>query len=466
VSRTYRYEPWHITHSIAPACAFLSAVLYGLYILSYAPRTSLTRKLHILCLLLPLWYALRCSDDISSSYMIVDTFSRTCIIWFAHMSYEVCVLEFSPAVVDKSRDIEGGGKMGRWQEMRERVRQGYKVLFDRNHTQILESQGHKPSLPLNGNADPETYAATDKKTDEPLQNGNEAYPAPLPKGKAHGYTRTRFLTYHLILFIVYYSLRYAYEHFEHNWSPLVLYNKHLDEIALGSFFRRLPTSLHWLEIWYRAETAFDWNIVSLWMYESFHSAFALFWVVSNIDAPEEWSMSLFGPLASAVNVRSYWGKHWHNYVYHSFSGHVKILTRNWLGFKRGRLGTRILENTLVFFLSGLMHSLVRWQQSPLGDVWAICLFYVGQMLPIVAESIVSHYWRKGRKSWGIEADAKRVNRLEYAVGYCWVMGWFMWSVPKYLATRMQWTDDKLRKVWGADFWKDRPTADNVTGTEE
>jgi hypothetical protein len=48
-------------------------------------------------------------------------------------------------------------------------------------------------------------------------------------------------------------------------------------------------------------------------------------------------LSLFGPLSGAWSVRRYWGKHWHNYVYHSFSGHVKILTRQWLGFKGGRL---------------------------------------------------------------------------------------------------------------------------------
>jgi hypothetical protein len=465
-SSKYDYAPWHITHSIVPASAFITAILYGLYILSYPPRTSLTRKLHILLLALPVWCAFMNSDDISSSYTAVDTFSRTCIIWFAHISYEVCVLEFRPVVADRKRDIEGGGRMGRWEEMRERFRQGYKVLFDRKHTQILEAQSHHHTASTSTSLPEYTYLPTNKKTDESLQPSNEAYPTPLPKGKAHGYTRTRFLCYHIVTAVSYYLLRKTYEFCEEHYSPATLYVPQDHAIIAGSFFRRIPASLAPLELCYRFEIAFDWNIVSIWLYESFHSIFALLWVGSFIDAPSEWSMSLFGPIGEAWNVRRYWGKHWHNYVYHSFSGHVKCVTRGWLGFRRGRLATRLLENTAVFVLSGLMHTLVRWQQSPNSDIWAISLWYTGQMLPIVAESVVSHYWRKERKSWGIRDDAKWVNRAEYAVGYCWVAGWFMWSVPKYLATRMQWTDEKYRREWPEDFPKHDVLLRNETVKDE
>jgi hypothetical protein len=470
-SKKHNYAPWHITHSITPGFAFLSAILYGLYILSYPPCTSLTRKLHIVLLALPLYCAFINADDISSSYTAVDTFGRTCIIWFAHMSYEVCVLEFSPVVKDTKTDIEGGGQMGRWEEMRERIKQGYKVLFDRNHTQMLEAQNHAQPPPTSAStsnpyASRDTYVATDKKTDEALQPGNEAYPAPLPKGRAHGYTRPQFLRYHILKAAFYHALRKSYEHYEKHYSPTTLSVPPLSTRLLGSFFRRLPSSLAPLELLYRAEMSFDWNITSIWLYDSFHSGFALLWVGSGIDAPEEWSMSLFGPIGEAWNVRRYWGKHWHNYVYHSFSGHVKCATRGWLGLKRGRMSTRLLENTLVFLLSGLMHSLVRWQQSPMADIWAISVWYVGQMLPIIFESVVSHYWRKARKSLGIRADVKWVNRLEYAVGYCWVIGWFMWSVPKYLATRMHWTDAKLIGMWGKEFFKHDAPLGNDTGKDE
>jgi hypothetical protein len=446
-----RHAPWHISHSVAPGFAFLSAILYGLYILSYPPRTSLKRKLHIFILALPLWYAFRNSDYISSSFTVVDTFSRTCIIWFAHMSYEVCVLEFSPVIGDKSTDTEGGGKTGWLEDMKERVRQGYKVLFDRNHTQIFEAQSYSPSLTsaTNSNLTEEPqYKVTHKKTDEPLEQGTTTYPPPLlPRAKAHGYSRTQFLRSHLIKTVTFYALRKSYEYYEHNFSLCTFSTPSMDDIALGYFFRRLPSSLNILELWYRVETVFDWNIVTIWQYEAFHSFFALLWVGSFIDSPEEWSMSLFGPISEGWSVRSYWGKHWHNYVYHSFSGHVKILTRGWLGFQRERTRTRLLENSLVFLLSGLMHSLVRWQQSPLGDFWAILLWYGAQMLPIVVESVASHYWRKVRWGLGVGKEAKWVNRMEYVVGYCWVMGWFSWTVPKYLSTRMQWSDAKLEKMF-------------------
>jgi hypothetical protein len=467
-SSKYGYAPWHVTHSIAPASAFITAILYGLYILSYPPRSSLTRKLHILLLALPLGYAFINSDDISSSYTAVDTFSRTCIIWFVHMSYEVCVLEFSPVVADKARDIEGGGKMGRWEEMRERLRQGYKVLFDRNHTQILEAQSHHhiASTSISTSLPEYTYLPTNKKTDESLHPGNEVYPAPLSKGQAHGYTRSQFLCYHIVIATSYYLLRKTYEFYEEHYSPATFNTTNDYAIIAGSFFRRIPASLAPTELYYRFEIAFDWNIVSIWLYESFHSIVALLWVGSFIDAPSEWSISLFGPIGEAWNVRRYWGKHWHNYVYHSFSGHVKCVTRGWLGIRRGRLVTRLLENTAVFVLSGLMHTLVRWQQSPRSDIWAISLWYVGQMLPIVAESVVSLYWRKVRKSWGIRDDAKWVNRAEYAVGYCWVTGWFMWSVPKYLTTRMQWTDEKVKRKWREDFSMHDVPPENETSKKE
>jgi hypothetical protein len=72
------------------------------------------------------------------------------------------------------------------------------------------------------------------------------------------------------------------------------------------------------------------------------------------------------------------------------------------------------------------------------------------MLPIVIEMIVSTGWARTRRAVNIREDLIWLNRAEYWVWYFWVTGWFMWSVPKYIDTRMSWTDEKLRKEYGED----------------
>jgi hypothetical protein len=106
-------------------------------------------------------------------------------------------------------------------------------------------------------------------------------------------------------------------------SSLRQHQTDLSDPRLSFFFRRLSEILKYDELYDRTEIVFEWNIVKLWLYDSYHSCFAILYVgILQLDRAEEWSLSLFGPLSGAWSVRRYWGKHWHNYVYHSFSGHV------------------------------------------------------------------------------------------------------------------------------------------------
>jgi hypothetical protein len=79
----------------------------------------------------------------------------------------------------------------------------------------------------------------------------------------------------------------------------------------------------------------------------------------------------------------------------------------------------------VFLLSRVAHSLVRWNQDPESDVWCITLWYIGQMLPIIIEMIVSIGWAKTRRAVNIREDLIWLNRAEYWVGYLWVTCWFI-----------------------------------------
>jgi hypothetical protein len=448
----YVEEDWHLTNSITPVLCFTTAVLYALYILSFPPPTRLYRRLSILILAIPTWYAFRYSDQLCPNYNLVDTFARTCLIWFAHMSYEICVVEFAPVLSKEKHD------MGEWEQTKEKVRQGYKVLFDRNHTQVLQQQ-QRHHIPRNPDeisatmekAGEEQYTETDKKTDEPVMSSTRVQQGvALPMGHRHGYSRWGFVSYHILKGLFYYGLGYVYNLYETSYSPLVEPPTVYMTPELASYFQCFALSVNYQELFWRLEFTFDWCVVSLWQYEGYHSMFAIFYVGSGLDGPEEWSTALFGPFSNAWSVRQYWGKHWHNYVYHSFSGHVKCMTRGWLGMKLAD-STRLIENTLVFLGSGLMHSLVRWQQAPWGDCWGIACWYVAQMLPMIFEWGVATHWSKVRRWLGFRADTRWLNRAEYAIGYLWVAFWFLYSVPKYYETRIAWTDAKTVKKFTAEL---------------
>ncbi|XP_014558361.1 hypothetical protein COCVIDRAFT_94785 [Bipolaris victoriae FI3] len=367
------------------------AIAYGIYILAYPPATSLARRQSIVYLFIPLFFAFRYCEYISPNSDHVDTLARACIIWFAHMSYEVCILEFKP-------DVRPGPG-----ETRERIKQAYKVIFDRSRSQYI-LQAHYQ----------------------------------------HGFSRWQFVRYHFLKVLRLYAQQYAWEYYEYHISP---FRRDPDAYISDDdihFFRRLPTSLHYREVYWRTEEAFNWNVPTKWLYESYHSICAVLHVGLGIDGPEEWGLGLFGNLSAAWSVRRYWRHYWHNYIYHSFSGHVKCVTRGWLGMPRNTF-TRLVENGLVFFLSGLMHSAVRWQVAPWGDLWAITFMYTSQVIPLAIEGGVVYCWRKVRKSLGYGADAKWVDRFEYAIGYFWAFAWQFYSISTYWLVRDKWTDEKMAR---------------------
>jgi hypothetical protein len=279
-------KPWNVKVAALPAVSFFFAIFYGLYLLSYPPTTSSRRKLSIVMLSIPIAVAFRHSDNLLPNYTATDSFARFCYIWLAHMSFEVCVLEFSPVL--NARDT--------WKE---RVRQGYKVLFDRNHKQVLKANNLRVDEVVEVIALTEEDMVADNKTDGPrLPNHKPMYD--------HGYTRWQFVRYHTMLACVFYALQCAYKTYGQMFSPLRAYQNDLSGPELGSFFRRLPQSLKYDELYYRTENVFQWNIVTLWLYDGYHSCFAILYVgILQLDRAEEWSLSLFGPLSGAWSVRRY-----------------------------------------------------------------------------------------------------------------------------------------------------------------
>jgi hypothetical protein len=346
----------------------LIAFAYALYILAYPPKH---RKLSILILAIPLTYAFLRHPDLTPNAAVCDTFGRFIYIWFAHMSHEVVILEFSPSLTKEN--------VG-WKS---RVRSAYKVLFARTHDS---------------------------------------------RGPRHTYSRSSFVLCHVAKATILYAAQVLY----HIVRASYISAPYMHGADKAVFFRRLPASLNGAEMFARFEHFVYWCVLNMYLYEAFHSVFAVLFVACGFDAPGEWSMSLFGPCCEAYSVRRYWGKHWHNYIYESFSSHTKIATRGWLRMERGTLLTRLVENTAVFAASGIMHSAVQWVQNPSStEHWCIAVWYVGQMVPIVVEDAVQGVWRRKKKEIGIK-DSMWLGCVERAVGYAWVVGFNMWSIPKYV----------------------------------
>jgi hypothetical protein len=382
---------YSFSDALHPLLAFFLACTFALYILAYPPKY---KKLSIFLLAIPVAYAFYHHTEVAPNFTVCDTFGRFLYIWLAHMSLSVCIIEWSPPV---TKDNPGTSKM--------RIRAAYKVLFCRSeHENVLN---------------------------------------PAPK---HGHSRTRFLAIHLWKACYLLVLQNA-------WSIFTYYYVRRDGVLWGPqyaiFFRRIPDSLDGEEMWERFCHFIYWCVINMWLYESYHSVFAILFVGLGFDRAEEWGMSLFGPVAEARTVRGYWGKHWHNYIYASFSGHTKILTRKWLGMRRGKMSTRLVENTIVFGASGVMHSLVRYMQDPnSGGYMVIALWYVGQMLPIIIEGVVMDIWKAKKKEYSVK-QTKWLTACEYAIGFLWVVGFNMWSIPKYVHTRGAWAEEASRKKYAA-----------------
>lgn len=359
------------------------SISFALAILAYPPHSALYRKLCILALVAPVSYAFKHHLSFTPSWALCDSFARTCYIWYAHMSHELCVLNYTPQCTKDKDDFHN------------RFYQARKVLF-----KMTTSQSTAPP--------------------------------------SHSLTKCQFLLHHGFKAAHLYLLQVAwYTIFS---SPQSLQSSFLSPYIPSALLAPSPT-------WERFSTTFQWCIINMLLYESHHSLFAFAFIALGIDEPQEWQLRLFQPLSTAWSVRRYWGKHWHGYIYHSFSGHAKVLTRGWLGMARYRLWTRLVENTLVFAASGLAHTLVRWMQDfdNLGDGWLLCGWYVAQMVPIIVETVMADWlWWVRVKREVERRNPKMAFALQRMVGYVWVVMWFLWCIPLYAQQRLEWEE---RRYW-------------------
>ncbi|KAH7068390.1 membrane bound O-acyl transferase family-domain-containing protein [Paraphoma chrysanthemicola] len=161
---------------------------------------------------------------------------------------------------------------------------------------------------------------------------------------------------------------------------------------------------------------------------SYHDVFAIFFIGINLDESWEWP-PLFGCISEAYSMRRFWGVFWHKLIYRSFNGHASVISSA-LGMKQKGMMARVLNNCIVFMLSGVMHGLVPWKMG-VGCAWrASAEYWLMQPVAFVVEGLVQWYWAKAMRSKLTWVDKETMTRLETMVGYVWVATWLVWEAPR------------------------------------
>ena len=161
---------------------------------------------------------------------------------------------------------------------------------------------------------------------------------------------------------------------------------------------------------------------------SYHECFSIIFIyVLKLDEPYEWP-PIYGNLVEAYTVRRFWAHFWHRIVYAPFRAVADRLSARAFGEGNRGVARRLMNVTLVFLLSGLIHSTMDWNNGSC-DCWASGVFYFVQPLGFVLESLAQFAWTPIRKRVFV-LGSRVPSILERALGYLWVWTWFFWLYPQ------------------------------------
>ncbi|PSN66993.1 hypothetical protein BS50DRAFT_588029 [Corynespora cassiicola Philippines] len=174
-------------------------------------------------------------------------------------------------------------------------------------------------------------------------------------------------------------------------------------------------------------------------------------VATGINRPEDWP-PLFGRLAEATTVRSFWGKFWHQMIRKPLTGLTGSLV-DALGIKRGTNTSSYTQLWISFAISGVMHAASMTLMPCPANVpewhrWrGLLLYFMWQALAITTEDLVMYLWRTAFGGSGRSSTWKNV------VGYMWVTWSFWtslpWAADVLLKLRMGETSPFPGTVWGS-----------------
>ncbi|KIJ96741.1 hypothetical protein K443DRAFT_106785 [Laccaria amethystina LaAM-08-1] len=143
-------------------------------------------------------------------------------------------------------------------------------------------------------------------------------------------------------------------------------------------------------------------------------------VFLGLTEAREWP-ALFGYWSDGYTVGRFWGRVWHQNLRRIVTVHSKFILKNIFSLTSGTSLAWHVQLYAAFAISGLVH--LAGDYIALGD-WTTggsMRFFVLQAMAITFEDIVINL--ASRIGFG------RTTRLSKFVGYMWVLGWFIWSVP-------------------------------------
>ncbi|KAK8157451.1 membrane bound O-acyl transferase family-domain-containing protein [Phyllosticta citrichinensis] len=153
---------------------------------------------------------------------------------------------------------------------------------------------------------------------------------------------------------------------------------------------------------------------------------SIVFVAIGVSKPEDWS-PLFGRLAEATTVRSFWGKFWHQMIRKPLTGLTGRLL-DLFGIRRGTNTSSYTQLWLSFAISGFMHAASLTLMPcpanvPERDRWVgLMCYFLWQAAAITLEDFVLFLWRK---NFGVGSSGALTN----IVGYIWVTCSFWFSLP-------------------------------------
>lgn len=164
--------------------------------------------------------------------------------------------------------------------------------------------------------------------------------------------------------------------------------------------------------------------------------------ILRLDAPDEWP-PLFASPAEAYSLRRFWGRFWHRLFSPGAVAWARFLARNVLGLAAGGQVEKALVPFVVFSVSGLAHAAIAWR---LGDCCLdrdIMFFWLNFAAAfgetVVLKVLQTAFSGANRAHVGVGSGHPSVDgrkALVYsgtrAIGYVWVIVFFLWATPPYL----------------------------------
>lgn len=446
---------WEISPSLRPIASSALAVAFGLSSLS---RQQTNPGTSLLVISIPILAAFYFYNDFSPDDALNEIFARFLLIWLAHMSCLLCLVPSEELQLDRKRFIAHAQK-----EVSESVEQAshsqhprskgqlqswryaYKTLFSRRDIGspwAPDVAHYGPVAMMNDGCQREEHKGARSSKSGSIQRlrlgtcATETQPS-----------RWTFVIRKCSILLCRYITLCVY------FDPSV-YRNMLDGKPWSSFdftpekqifIRRLicPPTFSIFQFCNNPITSRDF-MIRFWLsldlivsdylvLSSIHDILAIIGVSLGLDCSEEWPQ-LFGSITEAYTVRKFWSRFWHRLIYRSFRAHASLFSSKVLRIRRRSILSRYVNNALVFFLSGLMHTLVEWTHSGRVsecDCWGVTVWYCMQFGAILAEEVMQRTWAMVENRLPlVKEQRKLLQMMRRGVGYLWVMIWIFWSRSK------------------------------------